>query len=386
LGIINGDPYGLLKTNETGKKVSHEKSRLISSFEEILDFIDENGREPKSCTDNILEFALYSRLKAIRSDPKSVRILQKYDFKGLFKDEGVKEITVEDIIADDPFNLIGSESDNGIFKLRHVKPSDRIKPDYLSRRKVCNDFHAYKDMFNVLHEELANKKRRLVRYLPSELKAGKFYALDGILLYLKSIDGNVSEYDYSSGERQRFDGRTLCIFDNGTQSDMLYRSLDKAMQLDGYSISDPIENIELDNSTDEADVLNGYIYVLRTKNPKVSDIPNLYKVGYTTGSVAKRIINAKKEATYLFSDVEIVSTFRCFNILTYDLEQTIHDFLSSVRLDIELLDNNNNIYKPKEWFKIDYGLVEEVINLIISDQIDEYEYDARINQIIRKVQ
>jgi len=179
-------------------------------------------------------------------------------------------------------------------------------------------------MFNILHEELASKKRRLIKYTSSDLNVGNFYALDGILFYLKSIEGDTNKYVFNSGERERFDGRTLCIFDNGTQSDMLFRSLDKAMQLDGYSISAKINDSSIDEtSIDESDVLNGYIYVLASKNPDVKDFENLYKIGHTTGSVADRIKNAKKEATYLFYDIDIISTHRCLNIQSYNLEQTL---------------------------------------------------------------
>ncbi len=385
LKLIDNDPLGLLKVKESKQKLGNEDSVLVSMFEEIQEFVVENKREPAPNTEDILEFKLYSRLRAIRSDARKVKKLVKYDFGGLFKGAEIKEITVDDIIADDPYNLLSSDNDSDIFKLRHVKATERIKPDYLSRRKVCKDFHLYKDMFNVIHEDLANKSRKLIRYTSSDLQVGKFYALDGIILFLDSIDGDTSKYIFTSGERERFDGRTLCIFDNGTQSDMLFRSLDKALQLDGYSISEHIQQETHGSITEtEEDILNGYIYVLKTHNSKVVDIPNLYKIGFTTGSVARRIINAKKEATYLFSDVDIVSTFRCFNVKTYELEQNIHEFFAAVRLDIELLDNDNHTYRPREWFRVDYGVIEEAIQLIIENQIGEYEYDARINQIVKK--
>lgn len=385
LQLIDNDPMGLLKIHESKKKLKHEDSVLVSMFEEIQEFVAENDREPDANTQDILEFKLYSRLRAIKSDPRKVKKLVKYDFGGLFKGTEIKEITVDDIIADDPYNLLSVDNDDDIFKLRHVKATDRIKPDYLARRKVCKDFHLYKDMFNVIHEDLAAKNRKLVRYSPTDLQAGKFYALDGIILFLESVDGDTSKYDYSSGDRERFDGRTLCIFDNGTQSDMLFRSLDKALQLDGYSISEHAElTPQVSTEETEDDILNGYIYVLKTHNSKVGDIPNLYKIGFTTGSVARRIANARKEATYLFSDVDIVSTFRCFNIRSYDLEQDIHDFFDAVRLNIELLDSNSQTYRPREWFKVDYGVIEEAIKLITENKIGLYEYDPKIDQIVLK--
>ena len=385
LKLIDADPLGLLKVSESKSKLKNEDSVLVSLFEEIQEFVSENEKEPGANTENILEFKLYSRLRAIRSDARKVKKLLKYDFGGLFKGSEIKEITVDDIIADDPYNLLSVDNESDIFKLEHVKATDRIKPDYLSRRKVCQDFYLYKDMFNVIHEDLANKSRKLVRYSSNDLQIGKFYALDGIILFLDSIDGNKNTYTFSSGERERFDGRTLCIFDNGTQSDMLFRSLDKALQLDGYSIGEHVQlEPQISASETTNDILNGYIYVLKTHNSKVVDITDLYKIGFTTGSVAKRIVNARKEATYLFSDVDVVATFRCFNIKTYELEQNIHQFFSALRLDIELLDNSNNTYRPREWFRVDYTIIEEAIQLILENQIAYYEYDPRVNQIVRK--
>ena len=47
---------------------------------------------------------------------------------------------------------------------------------------------------------------------------------------------------YESGTYNRLDGRTRCVFDNGTESNMLYRSLEKAMNIDGFCISEPIDD------------------------------------------------------------------------------------------------------------------------------------------------
>ena len=123
---------------------------------------------------------------------------------------------------------------------------------------------------------------------------------------------------------------------------------------------------------------------MASKNPNVKDLPNVFKIGHTTGSVAERIKNAKKEATYLFNEVDIISTHRCLNIQSYNLEQTIHNFFSLVKLDIELFDSRNNVYKPREWFKVSYEVIKDAINLIVSNKINDYLYDPDVNQIIKK--
>src|ERR1700761_9396023 len=106
LNLIKNDPLGLLKnTTSTKKPISHEDGLLISSVEEIQDYYEEHQKEPQSNISNIIEFKLASRLHAIRTDPKKVKALMKYDFNGLLKGHEVKEITVEDIISDDPLGL-----------------------------------------------------------------------------------------------------------------------------------------------------------------------------------------------------------------------------------------------------------------------------------------
>ncbi len=384
IALLQNDTFGLLKDDNRKKEMTSEESALVTSFEEIQNFIEEHGREPISNLSNVIEFKLFSRLKAIRSDAHKVKALKKYDFHGLLIGEEISELDIEDIINDDPFGLLEGDVEKDIFALKHVKPIEIIKPEYLARRKVCKDFEQYKDMFAAIHDELANKKRRFVRYISSDLEIGNFYALSGILLYLKSVDGKVEKITFNSGERERFDGRTECIFDNGTQSDLLFRSLDKAMQIDGYSISELLDSPVNEDQMNEQDILNGYIYILKSMNAKVQHINDLYKIGHTTGTVDNRIKKTKREATYLFDDVSVVSTMRCFNIHSYNLEQRIHDFFSSVKLDIELFDNRGNIYRPHEWFRVNLNAIEDAIKLIINNEIDNFIYDDRIQQIVKR--
>lgn len=385
--MLEDDPFGLLKDERETRVVTDAESSFIASFEEITSYVEEFGREPSSNMQDINEFKLYSRLSAIRKDPKKVKILKKYDFKGLLNNDEVKEASVEDLVAEDPFGLL-TRDDVGeeIFTLKHVKPVERVAPDYLSRRRICKDFVLYKDMFSILHQEFDSKQRRLVRYKSADLNCGKFFSLGGVLLFLKSIDGDIDTKNFSSGSRDRFDGKTLCIFDNGTESDMLFRSLDKALQIDGYSISESLNEIASDtlNTGLEEDVFNGYIYVLRSRNQNVKHIEHLYKIGYTSGSVVGRIKNAKNEGTYLFDDVDVIATFRCLNMPSYDLEQILHDFFAHVKLDIDLMDSSRNIYRPKEWFQVDLKAIEDAIGLVIDRSLTDFVYDEKIRKIIRK--
>lgn len=382
--MLQTDPFGLLKSKSNKAPLTIAESKLVKSFEEILDFFELHNSEPKSNISDISEFRLYSRLRAIRSDPGKVKTLKKYDFVGLLEGKEIREITLEELLSDDPLGLLNTDIESSIYELKHVSPTERISPQYLSRRRVCKEFPSYEEMFLALHADLESKKRRLVRYNSKDLNVGGFYVLSGILLYLKSIDGKLAKTEFRSGERERFDGRTVCIFENGTQSDMLFRSLNKAMYLDGYSISEILDSKSLSSDVEEQDVQNGYIYILRSKNRQVKDIPNLYKIGHTSGLVTQRIKNAKAQSTYLFDEVEIVSAFRCINIGSMSLEKKIHDFFELVRLDIELIDAQGNTYGPKEWFQVELKTIEEAITFILNDEIQSYYFDDRVQQIVKK--
>ena len=382
LSLLSQDPYGLLNVESNSNRGDANVSVLKNNFEEIVDFFEANNREPSSNLDNIYEFQLYCRLKKIRSTPSMVKLLKPLDIHGLLENE--KEQTIEEVISNDPLGLLDDDSDESIFTLKNVKSSGRINPDFIARRKKCKDFEEYKFLFDTLHDELENGQRKLSPYKPENLKEGGFYVLNGILLYLKSVTGEVSTYEFNSGERDRFDGRTICIFDNGTYSEMLFRSLDKALQKDGYGISDLIDNTSSSQVVTDEDKSLGYIYVLRSMRPEFRKEKNIYKIGCTKTSVSERIKNAKNEATYLFADVEIVATYRCYNVSSLEVEQSIHTFLDSVRIDISIPEDNGTIARPKEWFKVSLHVVDEIVQLLENNTINEYVYDKKTDSILKK--
>lgn len=382
LQLLDDDPLRLLDVQEKQSRTEQRQSVLRNNFEEIVSFIEDRGCEPSSNLNDIDEYKLFCRLKTIRSNPEMVKELKPYDMLNLL--QSCKELSLEDMLADDPMGLLNEDFDSSIFQLRNVSPSGRINPDYVARRKQCKNFSDFKPLFDTLHDELEQGKRKLVPYNSSKLKECGFYVLNGILIYLESVKGEIINHSYQSGERERFDGRTVCIFDNGTYSDMLFRSLDKALQKDGYCVSEIITDMPNEQNVTDDDVSNGYIYVLKSKHPYLKGIDNIYKIGCTKTSVSQRIKNATNDATYLYADVEVVETFRCYNIKAYDVEQTIHSFLDSVRLDIQIPGANNSVQKPKEWFIVSLDVIEEIVKLIQADAINQYLYDSRCNKILKK--
>lgn len=381
--LSQNDPLGLLKVNEISKPKA-TRSVLLSNFEEIVNFFEENNREPKRSSTDIKEFQLYCRLNSIRQNADMVKELKSFDFYGLLSGSNISDITFDDIIGNDPLNLLGGDFNDEIFSLNHVKQTERISPEYISKRKFCRDFDKYQPMFEALQKDLEEGTRKLAIYHSEDLEPGNFYVLGGIILYLKSVDGNTSTYKYNSGERKRFDGRTVCIFDNGTTSDMLFRSLDKALQKDGYSITKFEEPPMSKGQINETDEAKGYVYVLKSRHVKLRNLPDVYKIGSTNSSVTERIKNASKEPTYLYAGVDIVETYRCFNIGARELEDRLHTFFDDVRLNINIPDERGAVISPREWFCVNLNVISEAVNKIIAGTISNYVYDPHSRSIISK--
>lgn len=381
--LSENDPLGLLNSAKP-QKPKAKRSVLLNNFEEIVNFFEEYNREPCDSPTDIKEFQLFHRLKVIRSNAEMVKELKSYDMYGLLNGESVSTITLDDLLNDDPLNLLSGDMDESIFDLRNVRKSERIAPEYISRRQFCQDFELYKPMFDALHQELESGERKLAIYHPEDLKPNRFYVLGGIILFLKSVEGTVSTYNYSSGGRDRYDGRTFCIFDNGTTSDMLYRSLDKALRKDGYSISDKLQPSLVANAVNEEDLSMGYVYILRSHNAKLKDISNVYKIGSTTNTVFERIRNAPNEPTYLYSGVDIIETYRCFNMHPRELEDRLHTFFDKVRLNINIPDERGVVISPREWFRVKLAVIGEAVELIINKSITDYVYDPLLEKIVAK--
>ena len=381
--LSENDPLGLLKSAKP-QKPKAKRSVLLNNFEEIVNFFEEFNREPCDSPTDIKEFQLYHRLKAIRSNAEMAKELKPYDMYGLLNGESVSTITLDDFLNDDPLNLLSGDVDESIFELKNVRKSERIAPEYISRRQFCQDFELYKPMFDALHQELESVERKLATYHPEDLKPNQFFVLGGIILFLKSVEGTVSTYNFSSGERARFDGRTFCIFDNGTTSDMLYRSLDKALQKDGYSISDELQPSLAADAVNKEDLSMGYVYVLRSHNAKLKEVPNVFKIGSTTNTVSERIRNAPNEPTYLYAGVDVIETYRCFNMHPRELEDKLHSFFDKVRLNINIPDERGVVISPREWFRVKLEVIGEAVELILNKTINDYIYDPSLEKIVAK--
>ena len=386
--IFDNDPLGLLVVKETPKQERNdEASRLREQFAEISEFYEDNQRLPNGESNSINEITLAAMLEGIKRDPKKVKSLLDLDIYNLLRSEETLSISLEQLLSEDPLRLLDTdeESDN-IFKMTHVRSTDRLRPDYIARRKVCKNFDMYEHAFRRIHSDLESGRRKLVLFNGQEsLVEGHYFVLRGVVFYLEVDAANFVEKTYQGQVYRRKDGRTRCIFDNGTESTMLFRSLTNAMRIDGFGISDIQVNDDGTPRIELDDVQNGYIYVLRSlsRNPKIRQMRNLYKIGYCSGDVTARIQNSVKEPTYLMSDVEVVLTARCYNMDVPYLEANIHRFFSDTNLQLEIRDARGILHYPREWFIVPLSVIEDAIPLIVKKEIEHYKYDPNMKMIIQ---
>ena len=290
--------------------------------------------------------------------------------------------SLEDIFNDDDLGLLDDGKDGDIFKIKHV-PVQRAATDEVAKRKRCKDFDQFEHLFKNVHRELREGKRKLLPFNDKgyQLVEGNYYVLNGLLAYLADINFT-SEAKTVDGKRFRKDGRTRTIFENGTESTMLYRSLAKALYKDGRIVSETNEQENSNFYTNfggitEDDTSTGYIYILKSKStdPRIQSYDHLYKIGFATTTVDKRIANAKKEPTYLMADVEVIAEYQAFNINPQKFEYYLHVFFGESCLDLLVADKQGKNHQPKEWFIAPLQVIQQAVELLVNGQIMSYQYN-----------
>ena len=385
--IFDNDPFGLL--NVKPKKLASRTSdeRLASSFDEINEFIEKNEREPNPDPTNISEYKLYSTLKGLRENEEKMIALKSQDRFSLLNVEKKEINSLDDILGDDSLDILGDNAED-LFVFKHT-PQDynRAKADFVGKRFKCKDFKKYEHLFKEVQDDLALGKRKLVEFKLSDLKDGNYYIHNGILFLLEKIYDRDDKIDLKDTHK---DGRTRCIFENGTESNILYRTVGKNLSKNGKMVTQNIDKvneefIEKFGVISDEDKESGHIYILTSQSEKeeIASIDNLYKIGYSSTSVQERIKNAENEPTYLMAAVKIESSWMCYNMNAHKFEQLIQRFFAETCLQIDVFDKKGIRHSPREWFIVPLDIIEEVITLIISGEIVNYKYNVD-KQILQK--
>jgi len=379
---------------ETRGGRSPREERIIAGFEEIQRFVEQHGHVPQHGEDPDIFERLYAvRLDRLRTFMECRSLLAPLDHQGLLAGaENTPAGPVETMDDDELFaELEGAAGAADITELRHVRTAaDKRAAEEIANRTVCEDFEQFKPLFDRVAKDLEARVRitRPIRkdagFLKADIKEGELFILGGQTAYVAEVGPPIKA---PNGES---DARLRVIYSNATESDLLLRSLQRALYKDEASrrVSEPTAGPLFADETDDGDLASGTIYVLRSKSdhPVVAahrDV--LHKIGVTGGDVGRRIANAKLDPTFLMADVEVVATYELYNINRTKLENIIHRVFDPARLDIEIKDRFGNSVIPREWFLVPVFVVDDAVERIKDETIANYTYDPKTASLTRAV-
>ena len=362
------------------------EERVIAGFEDILAFAREHSRAPGHGEERDIFERLYAvRLDRLRGQPEFHGLLAPLDELGLLSG-ALAPKSIGDEQIDDAALLaelgVADDDEDGISALKHVKP--REAPDEIAVRTSCKDFDRFKPLFLQVQKELEKGLRKTRRFQSdAEIKRGEFFILGGQKAYVDEVGKEFLT------EQGRLNAKLRVIFDNGTESNGLLRSFQRALYKDdvGRRITEPDAGPLFESPTAPEGTESGTIYVLRS----LSDHPDvvahrdvIHKIGVTGGDVESRIANARLDATFLLADVEVVATYTLYDINRSRLENLLHRFFSAARLNLEIADRFGNLVKPREWFLAPLPVIDEVVRRVRDRSILDFEYDPQ-SASLRKV-
>lgn len=370
---------------------SPREERIIAGFEEIQRFVDKTGQAPHHGEGGDIFERLYAvRLDRLRVLEECRTLLMPLDRQGLLTETTEMSATLADTMDDDELlaELEGAAGSSDITKLRHVRTSaEKREAEEIASREKCLDFETFKPLFEQIQSDLESGLRTTrpfvkdAGFLKAEIQAGQFFILGGQTAYVAEVGEPIKA---PNGET---DARLRVIYSNGTESDLLLRSLQRALYKDeaGRRITEPSAGPLFDGQTGDGDRASGTIYVLRSKSDHPLVAANreiLHKIGVTGGSVERRIANARLDPTYLMADVEIVATYELYNVNRAKLETLVHKVFGAARLDVEIKDRFGQPIVPKEWFLVPLFAVDEAVVRIKDGTITGYVYDPQTARLV----
>lgn len=371
---------------------SPREERIIAGFEEIQRFVEKSGHAPRHGEDGEIFERLYAvRLDRLRALEECRTLLTAFDHQGLLTGAPMSSAVPADTMDDDELlaELEGAAGSSDITKLRHVRTSaEKREAEEIASREKCLDFETFKPRFEQVQADLASGLRTTrpfvkdAGFLKADIQAGQFFILGGQTAYVAQVGEPIKA---PNGET---DARLRVIYSNGTESDLLLRSLQRALYKDeaGRRITELGAGPLFDDQTGDGDQASGTIYVLRSKSDHPLVAANraiLHKIGVTGGSVERRIANARLDPTYLMADVEIVATYVLYNVNRAKLETLIHKVFGAAQLDVEIMDRFGRPIVPKEWFLVPLFAVDEAVNRIKDGTITGHVYDPNTASLVR---
>jgi hypothetical protein len=363
---------------------SAPEERIIVGFEEIQRFAEVHGRAPQHSEHRDIFERLYAvRLDQVRGNEECRSLLAPIDRQGLLDGAATAPVAPVDTMNDDEL-LAELEGAFDITELRHVRTAaDKRAAEEIANREKCEDFDQFKQLFKKVQREIEDGVRQTRPFeLKSEIRPESWFIVGGQKAYVAEMG------EVFSNAQGRTDARLRVIFDNGTESNLLMRSLQRALHKDevGRRITDAVAGPLFASENEDSDQASGTIYVLRSQSDHPIVVANrdvLHKIGVTGGDVERRVANAKLDPTFLMADVEIVATYELYTISRSKLENLVHRIFDPARLEIKIKDRFGNPVIPREWFLVPRFVVDEVVARIKDGTVTEYKYDPAAARLVR---
>ena len=364
------------------------EERIIAGFEDILRFHQAHRRAPQHGEGRDIFERLYAvRLDQLRKLPEAHALLAAMDAPGLLAGASSSAANVDELDEDALLAELGVGDDvsaeDDITVLRHVRSSvQKRAADEVADRSPCADFESFQPLFERVEQELKAGVRKALRFgRDASVADGNFFILGGQLAYVAEVGEAIKA---PNGES---DARLRVIFANGTESNLLRRSLQRALYKDdtGRRLSDPDMGPLFGGEVEPDDIESGTIYVLRSKSshPFVAAHRELiHKIGVTGGKVETRIAGANKDATYLLADVEVVATYKLHNLNRVKLEAIFHRLFCAAQIDLTIEDRFGNPVKPKEWFLVPLNVIDEAVQHTQDSSITDIVYDLETARLV----
>lgn len=375
--ILDSDLDGLLDTPEKTTKIT-SADRLERAFLEVGEFRRVHGRVPSSTTLEIAERKLGARLEGILANDDKIATLKAMDDFGLLAAHRAPA-SIDELLGDDDSDLLGDES--GLLDLSDL-PIRRHAHDRgdVARRAKAQDFEQFEQLFKQKHAELRDGTSKLLLYPGmTHIVPGAFFILNGVMLFIAEV--GETEYRRTTVRENKRE-RLRCIFENGTESSMYRQSL--AIRLSDEDGQIVVRSVMTEILTD--DEVSGYIYILRSQSEdsQIAGIKDLHKIGFTRGTVEKRVRNAEKSPTYLMAPVDVVASYRAYNLRVSTLENLLHRVFADVRLELTQSDRKSRDYDPSEWYVVPFKVIDQAIDLIMSGDIVGFVYDANTQRLVER--
>lgn len=368
------------REKKTGRTAREE--RIVAGFEDIQRFVEQHGRAPQHGQGgDIFERLFAVRLDQLRAQGDCRALLEPLDHQGLLGEQPSVPAVGGTQVDDDA--LLAELSDAGntaqdISSLRHVRSRAEVQSaEEVAERAPCEDFEHFEPLFDAVRRELKNGARQSRPFgRDASIEAGQFFVLGGQTVYVAEVGETIKA---PNGEN---DARLRVIYSNATESNLLRRSLQRALYKDdaGRRISETDAGPLFADTLEDGDIESGTIYVLRSlsNHPYVAEHRELiHKIGVTGGSVQVRIGNAGHDATYLLADVEVVATYKLAGIRRTGLEGLLHRIFGPAQLDLTIEDRFGHPVKPREWFLVPLHAIDQAVECIRDGSITQMRYDLQ---------